>query len=246
MVASVTLDNVTISYNRHPAVHHVSGTFEQGTLTAITGPNGAGKSTLLKAIAGILPAHEGHIRIDGASKDRIAYLPQASEMQRDFPMSVLHMITTGFWFQTGSTGTITPAMKAQASDALTAVGLRGFEKRDLSSLSAGQFQRALFARLMVQDASIMLLDEPFTAIDESTTVHLLDIILRWHREKRTVICVLHDFEQIKKYFPECVLLAGECIAWGSPAKALHPENLLSARFFREDWNANVAICERAV
>lgn len=246
VVASVTLDNVTISYNRHPAVHHVSGIFPAGSLTAIAGPNGAGKSTLLKAIAGITKPEEGRIILEGADRDRVAFLPQSSDMQRDFPMSVLQMVVTGFWHQTGGTGTITPAMKARAQDALLNVGLKGLEQRDLASLSAGQFQRALFARLMVQDAAIMLLDEPFNAIDESTTALLLDIIKQWHHEKRTIICVLHDFEQIKSHFTQCMLLARECIAWDTPAKALHPEKLMNARFFREDWNRNVAICERAV
>jgi len=246
MSASVTLENVTVSYNRHPAVHHISGTFEAGSLTAIAGPNGAGKSTLLKAIAGILVPEEGRITIAGTTRERIAYLSQAPEMQRDFPMSVLHMVATGFWHQTGAMGTITPHMRQQAAGALAEVRLQGMEKRDLSSLSAGQFQRALFARLLLQDAALMLLDEPFTAIDESTTAHLMDIVLRWHREKRTVICVLHDFEQIRKYFPQCLLLARECIAWGESAKTLHPEKLLNARFFRDDRPADTGICERAV
>ncbi len=246
MSAAVTLDNVTISYNRHPAVHHVSGTFEAGSLTAVAGPNGAGKSTLLKGIAGILSPDEGHISIKGATRKRIAYLPQAAELQRDFPMTVLHMIVTGYWQKTGGTGAITAAMREQASEALAAVGLRGFEKRPLSGLSAGQFQRALFARLLLQDAALMLLDEPFAAIDADTTAQLMDIILRWHQENRTVICVLHDFEQIKKYFPQCLLLARECIAWDSSAKALQPEHLLGARFFHDNWNAAPNLCERAV
>jgi len=239
---NVTLNNVTISYNRHPAVHHISGTFERGSLTAIAGPNGAGKSTLLKAIAGILQPQEGSIQING----KLAYLPQASEMQRDFPLSVLHMVLTGLWQQTGGMKAITKAMKERASIALTEVGLKGFEKRDLASLSTGQFQRALFARLLVQDADIMLLDEPFNAIDEHTVSLLMDIMLRWHEEKRTIICVLHDFTQIRAYFPQTLLLARECIAWDSTEKALHPEKLATTRFFRDDWNSNVSICERAI
>jgi zinc/manganese transport system ATP-binding protein len=242
MSEAVVLENVTVTYNRHPAVHHISGVFKTGSLTAIAGPNGAGKSTLLKAIAGVIHPQEGHINVNS----ELAYLPQASEMQRDFPLSVLHMVVCGFWNQTRGQKSITAAMKEKASKALVEVGLRGFEKRDLSSLSTGQFQRALFARLIVQDAQVMLLDEPFNAIDESTTQHLLDIILRWHKEKRTIICVLHDFEQIRKYFPDCLLLARECIAWDSSAKALHPENLLGSRFFKDDWQSNIAMCERAV
>jgi zinc/manganese transport system ATP-binding protein len=240
---TVILDNVTISYNRHPAVHHISGRFEKGTLTAITGPNGAGKSTLLKGIAGILSPDEGRISIEGTK--RLAYLPQAAELQRDFPMSVLHMIATGYWHKTGALGAITPAMKEQASQALSDVGLSGFEKRDISSLSAGQFQRALFARLLLQDAPLMLLDEPFAAIDADATEHLLAVIERWHQEKRTVICVLHDLDQIRKHFPECLLLARECIGWGSSGKILSPEHLMNTHFFRQGWNAGTELCERA-
>jgi len=245
MQASVRLENVTISYARHPAVHHLSGTFECGSLTAITGPNGAGKSTLLKAIAGIKAADEGHIHVEGIARDRIAYLPQASELQRDFPLTLLHLVATGYWHKSGGFSTITAEMKAHASEALSAVGLSGFEKRELASLSAGQFQRALFARLLVQDASLILLDEPFTAIDADTTAHLLEVVDRWHQEKRTVICVLHDFDQIRTHFPTCLLLARECVAWEKSADALSHEQLLKARFFRERWSQQPEICKEA-
>ncbi len=241
MSAPVTLQNVTISYDRHPAVHHVSGRFERGSLTAIAGPNGAGKSTLLKAIAGIVPVEQGKITVEGS----LAYLPQASQMQRDFPMSVLHMVTTGFWLQTGAMRPITKPMRERAQKTLADVGLSTCEKRDLSGLSAGQFQRALFARMLVQDAQIMLLDEPFNAIDETTTAFLLSLLTNWHKEGRTVLCVLHQFDLIRQHFPQCLLLARECIAWDDSAKALHPENLLNARFFRQDWT-NPEICERAI
>jgi zinc/manganese transport system ATP-binding protein len=243
-MTSVTLTDVTISYARHPAVHHVSGTFAKGSLTAIAGPNGAGKSTLMKAIAGILTPDEGTIRIEGAPGAHIAYLPQASELQRDFPLSLLHLVATGYWHKVGGFGGITAAMKREAAKALKDVGLAGFEKRSLVSLSAGQFQRALFARLLVQDAPLLLLDEPFTAIDADTTLQLLELIKRWHKEGRTVICVLHDFEQIRKHFPECLLLARECVAWESSQAALAPERLGAMRFFRENAHAQTEPCGR--
>src|SRR5262249_28762700 len=152
-MSAVILSNVTVSYARHPAVHHVSGTFAQGSLTAIAGPNGAGKSTLLKAIAGILAPDEGSIHIEGAA--RVAYLPQANELQRDFPLNVQTLIATGYWQKTGAFGAITPAMKQAVSQALVEVDLAGFETRSLSHLSAGQFQRVLFARLLIQDAPLI-------------------------------------------------------------------------------------------
>jgi zinc/manganese transport system ATP-binding protein len=244
MSTSVALENITISYDRHPAVHHISGKFAVGSLTAITGPNGAGKSTLLKGIAGILKPEAGRITFDGVNKRRIAYLPQAAEVQRDFPLSVLDMAASGFWHDTGGFTRITRPMKETAAKALDTVGLSGLGVRPLSHLSAGQFQRALFARTIVQDAPLILLDEPFAAIDTDTSDHLLGIIRKWNEEGRTVICVLHDLPQIRQYFPQTLLLARECIAWEETPSALNPQNLSRARFLREGWDSPDQVCER--
>lgn len=233
MPATLTLENVTISYDRHPAVHHLSGVFAPGSLTALAGPNGAGKSTLLKAIAGILPVESGRILIGGALRKDIAYMPQAAGIERDFPLSVQALVATGFWRRAGGFGSVTPRMKAAALQALETVGLRGLGEQPLSALSAGQFQRALFARIIVQDAPLILLDEPFNAIDSDTTEHLLGLVKSWHAQGRTVICVLHDFDQIRENFPRCLLLAREAVAWDDSARALSPENLLKARFLRD-------------
>jgi zinc/manganese transport system ATP-binding protein len=244
-MAAVQLENLTLSYNRHPAVHHISGRFESGTLTAVTGPNGAGKSTLMKAIAGIITPDSGRVHIEKSVHETVAYLPQSSEIQRDFPLSVLHLVTSGLWNKSGMFRAISNTQKDQAIHTLEQVGLSGFENRDIASLSYGQFQRVLFARLLLQDASLIILDEPFTAIDAETTEHLLDIIARMHKEKRTVICVLHDIEQIRKHFPDCLLLARECIAWGKTEHALKMESLQRTMFFRDRWTPNPEICKQA-
>ena len=223
---AVKLNNLTIAYNRQPAVHHASGSFASGELAAITGANGAGKSTLLKAIAGILPVFEGGIEFGSITRNDMAYMPQAADMQRDFPINILQMVCSGFWQQSGDFGKISKEQRNKAMQALSDVGLNGFEQRNLDSISAGQFQRALFARIIVQNAKLILLDEPFTAIDASTTTALLTIIGQWHKEGRTVICVLHDFDQITQHFTNCLLLAREIIAWGTPHEVLKPENLL--------------------
>lgn len=229
----IKLNDLTVAYDRRPAVHHITAIFAQNGLTAITGPNGAGKSTLLKAIAGILPVFEGSIEFCGITQADMAYLPQAADVETDFPISILQMVASGFWQKTGGFRKITALQKEKAQDALIMVGLRGFDKRTLDTLSAGQLQRALFARVIVQDSPLILLDEPFTSIDSTTTDVLLNLIRKWHREKRTVICVLHDFEQIKAHFSDCLLLAREFIAFGKSHEVLRPENLFSARFFRE-------------
>jgi len=243
MNSIIKLHNLTVAYNRIPAVHHLNGSFIAGELSAITGPNGAGKSSLLKAIAGILPISEGKIELVGISRKEMAFLPQATDLQRDFPISVLQMVASGFWQVSSGFGKISKQQKERAIEAIASVGLLGFEKRTLDSLSSGQFQRALFARVIVQDAKLILLDEPFTAIDATTTSALLKIIKKWQSENRSVICVLHDFEQIKQYFDNCLLLAREIIAWGKSQEVLKAENLLNARFFREAIPENAEVCD---
>ncbi len=243
MSIEVNLKNVTISYERHPALHHISGTFAAGSLTAIAGINGAGKSTLLKGIAGIIKADSGQIEIVG-DRQKIAYLPQVAEIQRDFPISVLHLITTGYWQKVGSVGKITSQMRDDSLRALESVGMSGFENRDIASLSLGQFQRTLFARLLIQDASLILLDEPFASIDSDTTANLIEIILRLNRENRTIICVLHNLEQIKKYFPNCLLLARKCVAWGQSEISLSAEKLIGASFLQEINTDSHKICHQ--
>ncbi|ARV18298.1 High-affinity zinc uptake system ATP-binding protein ZnuC [Curvibacter sp. AEP1-3] len=240
--AAVTLHNVTVSYRRHPALHHVSGHFARGSLTAVIGPNGAGKSTLLKSLAGLVqPDPHGHVA--HAPGVRLAYLPQHSELDRTFPLDVRDCVLMGLWAQTGAFGSATPAMLARVDAALEAVGLQGFEHRPVGTLSSGQLQRALFARLLVQDADLILLDEPFNAVDSKTTAGLLTLVQQWHRQGRTVIAVLHDDAQVREHFPQTLLLARECIAWGATAEVLTEVNLQRARAMAEAWDETAAICD---
>lgn len=241
-LSAIRFDNVTVAYDRHPAVHHLSGVFEPGSLTAIAGPNGAGKSTLLKALMGELSPAEGSIDRGKLSIRQVGYLPQAAEIDRNFPLSVADTVMLGAWRKIGAFGGFSRSMANQARDALTAVGLEGFEGRPISALSAGQFQRVLFARLLLQDARAIILDEPFTAIDARTTRDLLDIVSRWHGEGRTVIAVLHDFEQVRSHFPNTLLLAREMIAWGPTQEALSSANLKRAKAMAEAWDEDAEVC----
>ncbi len=239
---AIALHNLTVSYRRHPALHHVSGRFAQGSLTAVIGPNGAGKSTLLKSLAGLVPL-DRHSRIERAPALRLAYLPQHSELDRSFPLAVRDCVLMGLWTQTGAWGSASPAMLARVDAAIGAVGLQGFERRPVGTLSSGQLQRALFARLLVQDADILLLDEPFNAVDSKTTAGLLALVQRWHRQGRTVVAVLHDDAQVRAHFPQTLLLARECIAWGATADVLTDTQLQRARAMAEAWDETAAICD---
>ena len=243
---AIALRNLTVSYQQHPALHHINGAFVQGSLTAVMGPNGAGKSTLLKSIIGLLPVEGGPsggaIRTAIARQD-MAYLPQQSALDSSFPIDVRDCVLLGLWGRTGAFGSVTPAMLVRTQKALHAVGLEGFERRPIGTLSSGQMQRALFARLLVQDAQLILLDEPFNAVDSKTTAALLLLVLQWHREGRTVVAVLHDEAQVRSNFPQTLLLARECIAWGATAEVLTDVNLQRARAMAEAWDETAAICD---
>ncbi len=233
--AAIRLNDVTVAYGRQPAVRHVSGVFAPGSLTAVAGPNGAGKTTLLKALMGELPLAAGTIDRNGFSVRDFGYLPQAAEIDRTFPLSVADTVMLGAWQETGAFRAVGASMNCRAGEALAAVGLEGFERRQIGSLSAGQFQRVLFARLLLQDARVILLDEPFTAIDARTTGDLLEIVRRWHDEKRTVIAVLHNFDHVRTHFPETLLIAREMIGWGPTASVMTNANLVRARAMAERW-----------
>src|ERR1700692_31464 len=188
-VTALKFHDLTLGYDRRPAVHHLDGVVEQGALTAVVGPNGAGKSTLFKAIVGALKPLAGSIERSGFAARDIAYLPQAGAIDR--------------------------ADHAALEAGLAAVGLTGFEQRSIGTLSGGQMQRMLFARLLVQDSRVIVLDEPFSAIDGKTVADLMHLVRLWHRERRTVLAATHDIELVRAYFPQVLLLAREPVAWGT-------------------------------
>jgi zinc/manganese transport system ATP-binding protein len=237
---SLVFDGLTLGYNSHPAVHHLDGTLERGSLTAVVGPNGSGKSTLMKAIAGILKPMAGTIRVEAGQ--RIAYLPQQSEVDRHFPARVQDLVALGLWPRRGLTGWFTRDDKAEVLKALAAVGLEGFEDRSLDTLSGGQLQRALFARVLLQDADLILLDEPFNAVDTKTVGDLIALIRHWHGERRTVIVVVHDMALVREVFPEALLLARQEIGLGADCGGLDVTTISRGRGgSTEAWNENAPV-----
>ncbi|HIJ38300.1 MAG TPA: ABC transporter ATP-binding protein [Rhodospirillaceae bacterium] len=245
MQPMIALQDLTLAYDRHPAVHHLSGAFAKGSLTAVIGPNGAGKSSLLQALAGLKKPAEGKMLFDGIARHDVSYLPQYQAIDETFPISVLDVIQMGHWHRVGPFRAINKALHQQSHAALSSVGLDGFADRAFGSLSVGQRQRVLFARLMVADSRLILLDEPFTAIDTRTTKDLLRLVERWHGEGRTIIAVLHDFEQVRRHFPQALLMARELVAWGATPTVLTSENLLAARAMSEAWDVDADICRGA-
>jgi len=245
MTAALEFRNLTLGYDRHPAVHHLSGKVQEGTLLAVVGPNGAGKSTLLKGIVGTLTPLEGAIEGNRSVRKTIAYLPQLAEIDRSFPITVYDLVAMGLWRRAGLFGGIGHRQRGMIEKAVSTVGLDGFENRVIGTLSGGQMQRALFARLLLQDSQLILLDEPFASLDANTVADLTDLISRWHGERRTIITVLHDLELVRARFPETLLLAREAVAWGKTAEVLTMENLNKARRMCEAFDRKAEVCEVA-
>jgi zinc/manganese transport system ATP-binding protein len=241
---AITFRDLTLGYVRHPAVHHVTGEVRRGELLAIVGPNGAGKSTLLKGIIGELKPLSGSIERDGLAKSDIAYLPQQIEIDRSFPISVFDCVAMGLWRKIGAWRGIDGKRNDEVARALATVGLVDLASRPVGALSGGQFQRVLFARLLLQDAALILLDEPFRAVDTKTVADLIALILRWHGEGRTVLAALHDIEQVRAHFPATLLLAREVVAWGETRKVLTPANLARSRQLVEAFDEHAPVCER--
>jgi zinc/manganese transport system ATP-binding protein len=242
---AIVLDDLTLGYDGHPAVHHLSGAFAAGSLTAVVGPNGSGKSTLLKGITGILRPLAGRIGRGRLKISQIAYLPQQAEIDRSFPITVLDLVALGLWHHVGMFRGMNTALWRKSRQALTAVGLEGFERRPISDLSTGQFQRVLFARLLLQDCPVILLDEPFTAIDARTTGDLLEVVHSWHAQNRTIVAVLHNFDQVRSHFPRTLMLAREPIGWGDTTEVLTADNLQRARRMSEAWDEAAEACQRS-
>ncbi|MEM7026587.1 MAG: zinc ABC transporter ATP-binding protein AztA [Pseudomonadota bacterium] len=244
MTSALAFQDLTLGYDRLPAVRDLQAEIAEGSLTAIVGPNGAGKSTLLKGVMGTLAPLQGQVSFGSLTRDDIAYLPQQSDIDRSFPLSVVDLVAMGLWREIGSFGWLGREQHARVTAAIAAVGLTGFESRPIGSLSGGQMQRTLFARLLLQDARLVLLDEPFAAIDARTMADLIGVVRRWHGEGRTVLAVLHDVETVRGHFPRTLMLARELVAHGPTEQVLTAENQFRARQMCEACAGSPHVCGR--
>jgi zinc/manganese transport system ATP-binding protein len=208
----ISLHNIELRHGARTVLSGVSGEFAAGRQTALIGSNGSGKTTLLRAIAGLHPLASGQIDRQGLLAADIALLAQGSHLDRSFPITCRDVVALAATRQ-GPFRSIGKGSLAATQAALERVGLGGMESRPIQALSAGQFQRVLFARTIVQDARLILLDEPFTAVDAATTHVLLSVIAAWHAQGRTVIAVLHDMDLVRRHFPHTVFLTRQTAHW---------------------------------
>ena len=225
----IRLDNIAVKYRQHIALEKISGAFKKGSLTAIIGPNGGGKSTLLKAILGMEPLASGSISLNKNLEGAISYLPQQAEMDRSFPLTVQDVVASGHCQHQGFFKRFDKGLQEKVEAALAEVGMLECMNRALDELSGGQFQRVLFARLVLQDADCILLDEPFTAIDTYTINDLVKIILKWHEAGKTLLIVNHDLDLVQDHFPTSMMVARRILQWGETKDVVTLDNLRNAK-----------------
>jgi zinc/manganese transport system ATP-binding protein len=215
----IELDNLVAGYDRLAITPTLCGTIEKGSLTAIVGINGCGKSTLLKTLAGFIPPVSGQLRWRG-SRPVIGWLAQRHALESQFPLTVYDVVSQGAWPRVSLFRGLRGEMRRKIDSALERVGLTSLSDSPIEALSGGQFQRMLFARVLVQQAPLVMLDEPFTGIDEATSQALMELILGMHRDGQTVLAVLHDNQRVARHFPETLLLESQHARWGDTASTL--------------------------
>lgn len=207
ITAMIVLDNLCIGYDGEAIAPPVDGRITRGNLMAIVGANGCGKSTLLKTLAGFIPPVSGKVRWQ-VRRPVIGWLAQRQELDQQFPLTVQDVVSQGAWPRLSLLYGMGPGIRKRIATALERVGLLSLAKAPINTLSGGQFQRMLFARILVQQAPLVMLDEPFTGVDETTTEMLMSLILDMQRHGQTVLAVLHDSEKVARFFPQVLELGG--------------------------------------
>ncbi|ARD59420.1 ABC transporter ATP-binding protein [Kosakonia radicincitans DSM 16656] len=223
----IELDHLVAGYDRLAITPSLCGTLERGSMTAIVGANGCGKSTLLKTLAGFLPPVSGVLRWQ-PSRPTIGWLAQRHALESQFPLTVQDVVCMGCWPRISLFRGLNRDARMRVAQGLERVGLTAMARETIDTLSGGQFQRMLFARVWVQNAPLVMLDEPFTGIDEITSQILMEQIVDMHREGQTILAVLHDSERVARYFPQTLRLGEKAAQWGASAQSQATAEVCSA------------------
>ncbi len=224
----IQLNNLVVGYQGKALTPPISGRFEAGSLTAILGENGVGKSTLLKTLAQIHAPISGELNYAKPCHELLSWLPQHADIDRSFPIRVFDVAAMGCWPNTGLLGALSDEQFKRVDEALYQTGIASLAHKTIDTLSGGQFQRMLFARLLVQDTPVMMMDEPFVGIDSQTRAALMELITGLNQAGKTIITVLHHIEVVEAFFPKLLLMKNNQVLWGDTQTVL-------PHYFHQHW-----------
>ena len=226
------VEDLTVTYGANPVLWDIDLDIPPGVMCAIVGPNGAGKSTLIKTALGLVRPVAGHVRFlgrpIGQMRGQIGYVPQRHSVDWDFPTTARDVVEMGLYRDLGWLRRPGKAEHARALAALAEVGMQDYADRQISQLSGGQQQRVFIARALVQNAPILILDEPMAGVDASTEAIIIALLKKLRDAGRTVIVVHHDLTTVQSYFDWLVMLNVRIIAQGPVAQTYSADNLRAA------------------
>lgn len=237
MSAVLEIRNLALGYPELTLFRGLSMDVDQGTTLAILGANGSGKSTFVKMLLGLINPLSGKLHWPGGPPHEIGYLAQMTEFDRRFPLRVQDLVAMGAWKGFGLGGRLNSDTHAEVTAAMAATGVLDIADRSLHTLSGGQLQRALFARVIMQKAPLILLDEPFAAVDQMTEAHLLRLIDRWRDEGRAVVLVVHDLSSVLDHCDTALLLGNGQACHGPVDTILSPDRLVAQNYLSESQAA---------
>jgi len=228
---AIELENVSVRYEQATALEQITLRLNRGDRVAVVGPNGAGKSTLFHVIAGVVRPAAGQVRIYGSGPGGhicVGYVPQRKVIDWAFPVTVADVVMMGRVGKMGFLRWPSAHDREAVHAALTEVGMQALAKRQIGELSGGQQQRVFLARVLAQEAELLLMDEPLTGLDMPSQEVILALIDRIQQHGVTVMVASHDLNQAGEQFPLLLLLNRRVIAFGPPDKVLTTPNLMAA------------------
>lgn len=211
-ITMIELSSLTVGYAGSPVTPEISGTIAQGCMLAIVGENGCGKSTLLKTLAGFIPPVGGEFRWS-TGRPVIGWLAQRQTMESQFPVRVKDVVAMGLWPELSLFRSVRASQRQRIGEALERVDILHLADNPIDSLSGGQFQRMLFARVWLQQAPLVMLDEPFTGVDEGTSDTLMSLMTQMCQRGQTLLTVLHDTPRTARYFTTTLRLNRDAAQW---------------------------------
>ena len=233
-MAAIEVSELTVRFGSTLALDGVSLSVDPGRVVGLIGMNGSGKSTLFRSMIGAIPIDSGTVLIDGVSPAQarrrgiVGYVPQSEAVDWSFPISVREVVMMGRYGALGITRRPRSADRAAVADALSRVDLTDLADRQIGQLSGGQRKRAFVARGIAQEASVLLLDEPFAGVDRGSEATMVRLLRELAADGRTVFVSTHDLQGLTQLADEAVLLQHRLLFHGAVADALRADTLASA------------------